>query len=269
MVGVARGNPVGLCCARAAWWNPQAGARCRVGDFRRSVFDNQGGFVVVTEGTDSKNKMQTQVLSNRHVLSDSLQRSRPEFKHYLRSDVNGLGTDVSQIEKKRLARQMKFPKLHGRQDVDSFKDVNGLTDSAYKKWNDEGDHRPDAPNRFCDNILDPVSGFVSTCGDVDRNTGHTRINPLIRLNHTPQANLPQETNSIRADHKAAPPETDRRSEKDPGAPYTWNSRKVLDSSIRASLGGKCCNNNGSVGTLKWCVHTQIILPWQHHTQTAM
>jgi hypothetical protein len=171
------------------------------------------------------------------VLSDSNFKTRPHFKTYLKYDSNANGTAVDQIEKQRRERHMKFPSLVGRKDVDSFKDPQNPTEPAFKKWNDEGDYRPTAPLRSCDNIIDPVSGFVSVAGDIDRNTGHLHVLSMVQLNTTPQSRAPQEINSIRAGHRSAPPETQRISEQDVGVPYLWNSRKVSDESIRASMGG--------------------------------
>ncbi len=176
-------------------------------------------------------------VANNIVLSDSTFRTRPNFSTILLSDANAMGNSVQQIKQKRIERQMKFPKLIGRQEVDSLKTPQNLTNQAFKRWNDEGDHRPDAPFRSCDNIIDPVSGFVSIAGDKDRNTGHTRINSLVQLTHTPQSGTPQGKNSIRKHLEAAPPETQRFTENDPGSPYAWNSKKMLDASIRAKLGG--------------------------------
>lgn len=176
-------------------------------------------------------------VANGVVLSDSLQRTRPPFSTLLTSDVNAGANSVRQIEEKRRVRQMKFPSVVGRGDVDSFKQVANPVDFSYKRYNDVGDYRPPAPYRSCDNILDPVSGFVSVAGDRDRNTGHTNIRSMVQLNHTPQSDTPQAKNSIRLNAKAAPPELVRCSVNDPGAPYPWNGRKVLDGVLRAKLGG--------------------------------
>ncbi|ELT92906.1 hypothetical protein CAPTEDRAFT_229181 [Capitella teleta] len=171
------------------------------------------------------------------TLSDSNTKTRPGFNAYLMTDANVKGDSVTQSEQQRLARQMKFPSLIGRQCPDSLKDPQNLSNTAFKRWNDEGDHRALAPFRSCDNSVDPVSGFVSVSGDIDRKTGRTHIAPLVQLNTTPQSYNPRQYHSIRADCPTAPPETVRVTENDPGTPYAWNGRKILDSSLRASLGG--------------------------------
>ena len=178
------------------------------------------------------------VKSNQVNLSDSNLKTRPLFQTYMMSDANAQGNDVQQIKEKRLSRQMKFPSLIGRRDVDSFKDPQNPSDNAFKRWNDEGDYRPAAPFRSCDNIVDPVSGFVSVAGDVDRNTGHTRLAPLVQLNTTPQSYNPRYYNSIRVNSLSAPPETNRLTEYDQGTPYAWNSKQVMDATLRANLGGQ-------------------------------
>ncbi|XP_067650089.1 protein SPMIP7-like [Haliotis asinina] len=178
----------------------------------------------------------TEVLEAGLVLSDSNFRARPNFRTYLSSDASLGGNAVRQIEEKRRARQMKFPSLRGKRDYDSFQEST-KENGAFKKWNDDGDFRAPAPYRSCDNILDPVSGFVSVGGDVDRNTGHTQIRSLVQLNDTPNSGTPKGKNSDRVSDPAAPPELRRSHTYAPGAPTPWNSRKISDAWIRAQLGG--------------------------------
>ncbi|KAH3715743.1 spermatogenesis-associated protein 48-like isoform X2 [Dreissena polymorpha] len=177
----------------------------------------------------------TEVISNGTVLADSTFRTRPSFQTYLYTDANAGGHSVSQIEEKRRIRHMKFPSLKGRQDVESFQ--HDLTNISYKRWNDTGDYRAEAPYRDYDNIVDPVSGFVSAGGDVDRNTGHQKIKSLVQLNTTPQASVPKSKDSDRKFEPAAPPELRRSNTYEPGAPSAWNSRKTSDIWIRSQLGG--------------------------------
>ena len=177
----------------------------------------------------------TEVYSSGPVLSDSVFKSRPHFNTYLYTDANAGGTAVRQIEEKRRLRHMKFPSLSGRVDADSFHE--DLRNIAFKKWNDRGDFRAEAPYRDYDNIVDPVSGFVSAGGDVDRNTGHQKIKSLVQLNDTPQSAVPQTKDSDRKSARAAPPELQRSNTYEPGAPSAWNSRKTSDIWIRTQLGG--------------------------------
>ena len=169
-------------------------------------------------------------------LSDSNFKRRPPSQSYYKSDANTLDNAVQQIEKARTKRQMKFPTLVGRADVDSFKSPQNPTDTGYVKYNDDGDYRVPAPFRSCDNILDPVSGFVSVAGDVDRKTGHTHIKSMVQIPTTPQHTTPQSQNLIRQ-NASAPPELRRQSENDAGGPYGWNGKKVSDAQLRASFGG--------------------------------
>ena len=177
----------------------------------------------------------TQVIAPGPVLADSLQKTRPNFQTILLTDANAGGTTVRQIEEKRRIRHQKFPSLSGQQDVSSFKE--DLKNIAFKKWNDEGDHRAQAPYRDYDNIVDPVSGFVSAGGDVDRNTGHQKIRSLVQLSDTPQAQAPQQKDSDRKSEHSAPPELRRSNTYEPGAPSAWNSRSTSDIWIRTQLGG--------------------------------
>lgn len=177
----------------------------------------------------------TEVISSGTVLADSTFRTRPNFKTYLYTDANAGGHAINQIEEKRRIRHMKFPTLTGRCDVDSFQ--TDLKNIAYKRWNDTGDHRAEAPYRDYDNIVDPVSGFVSAGGDVDRNTGHQKIRSLVQLNDTPQSAAPQVKDSDRKKERAAPQELRRSNTYEPGAPSDWNSKKTSDIWIRSQLGG--------------------------------
>ncbi|KAL8617666.1 hypothetical protein ACOMHN_064920 [Nucella lapillus] len=176
-----------------------------------------------------------EVIATQTVLADSQEKTRPHFSTYLMTDANAGGHSVAQIEAKRRLRHMKFPSLRGRHDVDSFQ--TELQDKAFKKWNDDGDHHAEAPYRSCDNIIDPVSGFVSAGGDADRNTGHDRIRSLVQLNRTPQSSAPASQHSVRSKEPAAPPELRRENTWSPGAPTAWNSRKTSDIWIRSQLGG--------------------------------
>ena len=177
----------------------------------------------------------TEIMNERTTLSDSNTKMRPCFKTYLGTDSNAKGHQMFQIEEKRRIRHMKFPSLKGRHDVDSFQE-DGDSNIGFKKWNDDGEYHANAPYRTYDNIVDPTSGFVSAGGDVDRQTGHTQIRSLVQLNKTPQAMTPRGQDSIRKE-PAAPPELRREVTWSPGAPTLWNSRKVLDISIRSKLGG--------------------------------
>ncbi|KAL3831443.1 hypothetical protein ACJMK2_023194 [Sinanodonta woodiana] len=177
----------------------------------------------------------TEIFSSGPVLADSTFRTRPHFQTYLLTDANAGGHAVQQIEEKRRIRQMKFPSLKGRVDVDSFQ--TDLKDIAFKRWNDNGEHRAPAPYRDYDNIVDPTSGFVSAGGDVDRNTGHLKIRSLAQLSDTPQSSEPKKKHSDRSYEEKAPPELRRSNTYAPGAPSAWNSRKTSDIWIRSQLGG--------------------------------
>ncbi|KAK7109383.1 protein SPMIP7-like [Littorina saxatilis] len=176
-----------------------------------------------------------EAVASRTVLADSNEKTRPQFQTYLMTDANAGGHSVSQIEAKRRIRHMKFPSLRGRHDVDSFQ--TELQDPGFKRWNDDGDHHANAPFRSYDNIIDPVSGFVSAGGDVDRNAGHDRICSLVQLNRTPQSAAPRDHNSVRTSEPAAPPELKRDHTWVPGGPTAWNSRKTSDAWIKSQLGG--------------------------------
>lgn len=169
------------------------------------------------------------------ILSDSTTKPRPNFDTFMVTDSNARGHQMQQIEEKRRLRHMKFPNLKGRHDVDSEQE-NVDTNIGFKKWNDDGEYHANAPYRTFDNCVDPTSGFVSVGGDVDRKTGHSQIRSLVQLNKTPQAVTPRGQHSIRKE-PSAPPELKREATWSPGAPTQWNSRKMLDITMRSNLGG--------------------------------
>ena len=72
----------------------------------------------------------SEIVSNKTVLADSVEKTRPHFRTYLMTDANAGGHSVAQIEAKRRIRHMKFPSLKGRHDVDSFQ--TDLRDPAFK-----------------------------------------------------------------------------------------------------------------------------------------
>ena len=63
-----------------------------------------------------------------------------------------------------------------------------------------------------------------------------QVKTFIHVSDSPQDHTPQLRSSIRMD-KAAPPELQRESVSAPGQPSYWNSRKTLDVSTRAKVGG--------------------------------
>ena len=68
--------------------------------------------------------------NNRVVLSNSNYKERPNFKTYFTTDSNAGGNAFALIQAKRRIRQMKFPSISGRHDVDSFN--TNLQNSSYK-----------------------------------------------------------------------------------------------------------------------------------------
>ena len=204
----------------------------------------------------------TEVCVSGTVLADSNFKTRPGFKTILYTDANAGGHAVNQIEEKRRVRHMKFPSLKGRADVDSFQaELN--KNISYKKWNDSGDHRAEAPYRDYDNIVDPTSGFVSAGGDVDRNTGHQKIRSLVQLSDTPHSKAPKAKDSDRKHEPAAPPELRRSNTYEPGAPSAWNSRKTSDIWIRSQLGGNymsCVNIMNVTSAILSCLFLLLFFP---------
>ncbi|KAK6166716.1 hypothetical protein SNE40_023347 [Patella caerulea] len=175
----------------------------------------------------------TTLVNANYVLSDSTFRVRPDLKTYFLTNNNSGGHTVRQIEENRRLRQSKFPSLRGKHDYSSFQDKKS---SGFRKYNDDGDHQVAAPHRSYDNIIDPTTGFVSAGGDLDRGTGHSKIDTLVQNNDKPNASIPQ-TKTPRSTTAIPAPGLHRSMTYVPGAPTKWNSRKISDAWIRAQLGG--------------------------------
>lgn len=130
---------------------------------------------------DDNQLMMAQVVAIEPALSDSTFKTRPNFKAFIQTDQNAGLDSVEMIEATRRARQMKFPSLTGQKTARSLNEP--LSNQGYVKYNDEGDHRVNAPYRFYSNMIDPVSGFISAAGDVNRNTGVTKVWVLLFYTH--------------------------------------------------------------------------------------
>lgn len=114
-----------------------------------------------------------EVVAIKPTLSDSVCKTRPDFKSFLQTDQNA-GLDAMEIvEAKRRARHMKFPNMSGQKTARSLGE--NPESPGFVKWNDQGDYRSNAPNRFYGNMIDPVSGFLSAGGDVMRRTGVSKV----------------------------------------------------------------------------------------------
>ncbi|XP_033639180.1 spermatogenesis-associated protein 48-like [Asterias rubens] len=183
-----------------------------------------------------------------------------DLRLHLQTDTNAGPNSIQQVVLNRQQRQMKFPHLRGRWDVDSFQ---WHSSPNLVKYHDD----TLAPLR--DNVptIDPVSGFVSAATDVDRNTGINRIPSLQQVDNTPNTVTPQSPRptTTRA-HRGKEKEKDNgtfeakkpvtphfsrarsnpemrlvRSESDVthvlNDPGTWAGRKISDGFIRAKLGG--------------------------------
>ncbi|XP_067931409.1 protein SPMIP7-like [Watersipora subatra] len=175
-----------------------------------------------------------QIVSLGPTLSDSTFKTRPHFKSYIQTDQNAGLDAVEAIEAKRRARQLKFPSMSGQKTPKSLE--KPLTDPGFIKWNDEGDHRSTGPSRFYGNLIDPVSGFLSAGADVHRNTGVTKLKNFIHVSENPQHHVPRQRTSIRM-AASAPQELQRETKQANVPPSLWNSRKTLDISTRAKVGG--------------------------------
>ena len=177
------------------------------------------------------------IVAPQTVLSDSTFKTRPNSFIFFRSDANA-GLNSAQANRREwLERQVKFPNLSGRKDVESFQNLQNLQNPSFIKWNNEGDFRPHAPRTSLQNCIDPINGFVSVGWDAENSNGYTQSHSYKRFNDTPQSYNPRQYHSIRLNCHSAPLETRRASENDAGTPSRWNSKLLSDREIRAELTG--------------------------------
>lgn len=172
------------------------------------------------------------------VLTDSTFKTRPGSFTFFRSDANA-GLNSVQAEKRAwLKRQMKFPQLNSKTDVESFQHLHNPANPAYLKWNEGGEYRAHAPRSTLQNMIDPISGFVNIGWQAEMTGGKgVPTQSVKRFCDTPQSYNPRQYHSNRLGCHSAPPETRRASENDPGTPYRWNSKAVSDRQQRADLTG--------------------------------
>ena len=128
------------------------------------------------------------ISSNKYTLSDSTFKTRPSSYVFYITDSNAGCNSIQQYNRELKLQRMRLPKSKGNADVESFKNPNSAN---FKKYNDEGDCRTPAPFRDYDNIIDPVSGFLSAGGDVDRRTGQSKIKSFDQISDKPNSNIPQ------------------------------------------------------------------------------
>ncbi|XP_002733477.1 protein SPMIP7-like [Saccoglossus kowalevskii] len=182
-------------------------------------------------------------------MTESFQRPRPEFQTIIMSDANGGGNSMQQILHEQRLRQMKFPPMHGRRDVDSFQYPRN---PAFVKYHDDtlAPLRDDVP------ILDPTSGFISAGGDVDRLTGVAKLPTMQQIDNPPNQVVPSDPlgkTSIEVRESKTGLDSRKRTPAEavmPKPPYTappyhhhitdpgpWCGRKINDAWVRAQLGG--------------------------------
>ncbi|XP_022102353.1 uncharacterized protein C7orf72-like [Acanthaster planci] len=195
-------------------------------------------------------------------MVDTAVRPRPvgDLRLHMQTDTNAGPNSIQQVVLNRRQRQMKFPHLRGRWDVDSFQ---WKSSPNLVKYHDD----TLAPLRDNVPIIDPVSGFVSAATDVDRNTGVDRMPSMQQVDNTPNTVTPLSPRPTTTKaHREKEKEKDRgtfvpkkpvtpqfsrarsnpemrlvKSESDVthilNDPGTWAGRKISDGFIRAKLGG--------------------------------
>ncbi|XP_071949783.1 protein SPMIP7-like [Antedon mediterranea] len=186
------------------------------------------------------------------MTATMLKRPEGDLRLHLQPDTNAGSNIGQQISQSRRIRQMKFPKLRGKFDFDSFQDTRNV---GFVKYNDD----TLAPARDNVPIIDPTSGFISASADVDRSTGIRDIPSMQAIDNPPNNVTPMTPQpSKSSEHRDRIPPgkwredlTIKRSYTSPhlGAncegeitrfrsePGNWSGRKISDVWIRAKLGG--------------------------------
>jgi len=173
------------------------------------------------------------------------------------------GTFMRETEMRRALRHTKFPNIRGpdgNYDFPSFQTRN-KNSPAFIKWNTHSvppHHGYSlAPHRDNHPVIDPSSGLVSAGADQDLETNVNSIPSLAAESDKIQQRSPPD-----AVRPQTPPSAPWAEEVDEDTPEAkWNSRKVPDVSLRASLGGwtsdekvipqKDEENNLAVGTFNF------------------
>jgi len=165
----------------------------------------------------------------------------PDMSRILSSDTSALATFMREAEARRTARLVKFPSIKGpdgNYDVPSFQ-TRHKDSPSFIKWNlhSQPPHHgcPLAPHRDNYPIIDASSGMIGAAADVDLCSNTKNIPSLARDSDKVNLSTPATKVRNKTDPKSAHPWDDLVDEDD--LEEKWNSRKIPDAAIRASLGG--------------------------------
>lgn len=138
-----------------------------------------------------------QVVSEwRYTPESSIQMTRPEFKTLLVPDTNVGETDVTAYNEARSRQQLHVPNVSGQLNYD----VNCCENKSFSA---------PAPGRAASSkkrvdiqILDPITGFLSTAGEAVLQTGKCNMPSFGKARLEPQNLTPQNAHSIRVQPEA-------------------------------------------------------------------
>lgn len=80
----------------------------------------------------------------------------------------------------------KIPLPTKNYDIPSFQESD---EKNFKRYNDSGERRADAPRRQNTPVIDPISGFTSVGADAE-DGNYKPIEPLVIKDHRPQSAVP-------------------------------------------------------------------------------
>jgi hypothetical protein len=135
-----------------------------------------------------------QVVSNQtYTLESSTQLTRPHFRTFLQPDTNVGQTNATEYKEKTHIDQLNVPNVTGAPSYavdccEHKKPGHNLTLSAKKK----GDNK----------IVDPITGFISTAGEVLLNTGKFGMPSFGKARVEPHTTIPQHVHSVRVNPEA-------------------------------------------------------------------
>ena len=133
------------------------------------------------------------VSEQKYTTENSTYLTRPSLKDFLAPDTNAGNTDVTSFNDRVAYLKQHVPTATGSPSYDvnccDNNTTNGTLTTSLKKRNDL-------------RIIDPITGFISVCGEVLTNSPKYGLSTFGKARIEPQTTVPQTIHSIRPQAEA-------------------------------------------------------------------
>ncbi len=134
------------------------------------------------------------VSNQKYTTENSTYLTRPGLKAFLQPDTNAGNTDVTSFNEKVNFLKQHVPTATGQPNYDIVCCDDKLENGVPLALN------PKKRNDI--RIVDPITGFVSVCGEVISNTGRNGLGSFGKARVEPQTTIPKNIHSIRQQNEA-------------------------------------------------------------------